>query len=346
MRTKGQSLAVAYRPKTFEEVCGQNITVKILQKTLETGNLRNCYLFAGDSGCGKTTCARIFANLINGGIGEPIEIDAASNNGVDNVRALIDSANQRALVGEYKIFIIDECHAITTQGWQAFLKGIEEPPAYTIFMFCTTEPNKLPVAILNRVQRYNITKINTVDMKARLEYICKEEGYTNYEALCDLLSKTTHGCMRDAIMKLEQCADFSTDLSLNNSLQVLGALSYEAMFKLTWALQDKNSGEILAILDKLANNSVDLKQFMEVYLEFCLDLQKFALFNNIDITSIPAYFASTECPMVQQTITISEFISWCMRLVDTLLEIKLETRYDTFYKSTIEAFLLRFIIKD
>ena len=184
-----QSLAVKYRPKTFEDVCGQSITVQILEKVIEKRAFKNCYLFAGDSGCGKTTLARIFANKINGGVGEPIEIDAASNNGVDNVRAIIESASQRSLVGEYKIFIIDECHSITTQGWQAFLKGIEEPSPFTIFMFCTTEPQKLPIAILNRVQRYNISKIDTQLIKERLIKVCQLEGFVNYDDTCDLISK-------------------------------------------------------------------------------------------------------------------------------------------------------------
>ena len=202
-----QWLAVKYRPKTFEDVCGQSITVQILEKVIEKRAFKNCYLFAGDSGCGKTTLARIFANKINRGMGAPIEIDAASNNGVDDVRAIVESASQRSLIGDYKIFIIDECHSITTQGWQAFLKGIEEPSPFTIFMFCTTEPNKLPQAILNRVQRYNISKIPQVQIRERLRYICQQEGFINYDGTCDLISKTCGGCMRDAITSLDQCAD-------------------------------------------------------------------------------------------------------------------------------------------
>ena len=131
-----QSLAVKYRPTKFEDVCGQSITVKILERAIEQKNFKHAYLFAGDSGCGKTTLARIFATYLNKGVGSPIEIDAASNNGVDQVRTIIDSASERALDGEYKIFIIDECHAITSAGWQAFLKSIEETPEYTIYIFC------------------------------------------------------------------------------------------------------------------------------------------------------------------------------------------------------------------
>lgn len=337
-----QSLAVKYRPKTFEDVCGQSITVQILEKVIEKRAFKNCYLFAGDSGCGKTTLARIFANKINRGMGDPIEIDAASNNGVDDVRAIVESASQRSLIGDYKIFIIDECHSITTQGWQAFLKGIEEPSPFTIFMFCTTEPQKLPVAILNRVQRYNITKINTETIKNRLTYICQTEGFTNYEGLCDILSKTSHGCMRDAIMKLDQCADLSTDLSLDLVKPVLGVLSYEAMFNLTWALQDKDEAKVLSLINHLYNNGKDLRSFIETYLEFVLDLTRYTLSNNIEYTSIPAYLATETNPVVQQTVNFPNIKDWLNDLTDILLKIKLETKYDSFYKSTIEAFLIRF----
>ena len=337
-----QTLAVKYRPQTFEDVCGQSITVEILKRAVEAHKFKNCYLFAGDSGCGKTTLARIFANKINGGLGEPIEIDAASNNGVDNVRAIIESASQRSLVGEYKIFIIDECHSITTQGWQAFLKGIEEPSPYTIFMFCTTEPNKLPVAILNRVQRYNVTKIDADSIKQRLTYICQTEGFANYEGLCDMLSKTSHGCMRDAIMKLDQCADLSTNLALDIVKPVLGVLSYEAMFTLTWALQDKDEAKVLSVINTLYNSGKELKNFIEVYLEFVLDLVKFNLIKDINCTSIPSYLATEANPVVQQTLNFPDIKTWLNELTDLLLKIKLETKYDSFYKSTIEAFLIRF----
>jgi DNA polymerase-3 subunit gamma/tau len=337
-----KSLATKYRPKDFSEVVEQTVTVRILQQALLKGKPKNAYLFAGASGDGKTTLARIFANKINGGMGDPIEIDAASNNGVDNVRAITESANQRSIVGEYKIFIIDECHSITTQGWQAFLKGIEEPSPYTIFMFCTTEPNKLPVAILNRVQRYNITKIDASIIKQRLTYICQSEGFTNYEGLCDLLSKTSHGCMRDAVMKLDQCADLSTDLSLDIVKPVIGVLSYEAMFNLTWALQDKDEARVLGVINTLYNSGKELKNFIEVYLEFVLDLVKFNLIRDINCTSIPSYLASETNPVVQQTIDFPEIKSWLNDLTDLLLKIKLETKYDSFYKSTIEAFLIRF----
>ena len=336
-----ETLAIKYRPSTFDEISGQSITIDILKKVLEHRTFKHVYLFSGDSGCGKTSTARLFAKAINQGVGEPIEIDAASNNGVDNVRAIMEAATQRDLVGEYKIFIIDECHAITSEGWKAFLKGIEEPPEYTIFMFCTTEPNKLPVAILNRMQRYSITKIDVASIRDRLRHICEKEGFENYDAACDLISKTSHGCMRDAIMRLDQCADYSKDLSLNNVKKVLNDISYEAMFALTWALQDRKEADIFAIIEKLSASGADLKNFIDVYLEFVLDLTKYILFNNISLTGIPEYLATKDNPVVQNTVMIENALAWFNGLSDALLELKPIIKYDVSYRTTIEAYLLR-----
>ena len=155
-----EALAVKYRPRIWDDITEQKSIVKILKRQIETKTFKNAYLFAGASGAGKTTASRIFANEINNHQGSPIEIDAASNNSVDNVRNIVKSAQERAIDCEYKIFIIDEAHALSNAAWQAFLKCIEEPPEYTIFIFCTTDPQKIPATILNRVQRYNFTKIS------------------------------------------------------------------------------------------------------------------------------------------------------------------------------------------
>lgn len=338
-----KSLAVKYRPNTFEEVCGNQVTVKILKRVLELNKPKNAYLFAGPSGCGKTTCARIFANNLNGGIGDPVEIDAASNNGVDQVRAIVESANQRSLTGTYKIYIIDECHMITSAGWNAFLKGIEETPEYTIFMFCTTEPNKIPATILNRVQRFNISKIDNQEIKDRLAYICQQEGFTNYEDTCELISKLSNGGMREAITKLDQCADLSADLSLENSKLVLGEAPFERMMKLTNCLIGGNEQFTLAAIETLDQEGRDLKQFIDDYLSFVLELTKYILFKNINITNIPAYLENNADSMISVSYTTSfeNALGWFNALTNKLLEVKSMIKYDTSVKAVIEAYLLQ-----
>ena len=172
-----KSLAIKYRPKSFSDVVGQSSTTAILKSQIENHTFKNAYLFTGSAGTGKTTCARIFANEINGYKGLPIEIDAASHNSVDDVREIINQAQTKSIDSEYKIFIIDESHSISSTGWQAFLKQLEEPPLKTIFIFATTDPQKIPKTILSRVQRYTFNRISQDGIVNRLISILENEGY-------------------------------------------------------------------------------------------------------------------------------------------------------------------------
>lgn len=333
-----ESLATFYRPQTFESVLGQTAVIKILKRQLELKSFKNAYLFCGPSGDGKTTLARIFAKEINHGQGSPIEIDGASNNGVDNVRSIIEDSKSRALDADYKIFIIDECHAISNAGWQAFLKCIEEPEsAYTIFMFCTTDPQKIPATILNRVIRLNLTRVKTEDIKNRLMFISDKEEYTNYNEACDYIAKLSGGSVRTAISLLEKCAGFSNDLSMKNVLTCLGNFSYETFFDLTNSFIDGSQQTAIKIVEDCYNLGFDLKQFIEQYLDFVLDVNKYCIFHNIETTKIPQMFEkSQDTRCLSYICGIENNALYYNKLVNKILDIKNTLKYDTNQKVTIE----------
>lgn len=332
-----ESLAVKYRPRDWDEVCGQSSVMRILNRQLELGELKNVYLFAGASGCGKTTLARIFANKINGDVGTPNEIDAASNNGVDNVKAIIKSAQERSIDSKYKIFIIDECHMITTQGWNAFLKCIEEPPAFTIFIFCTTDPQKIPATILNRVQRFNITRINVDRVRDRLRYICQCEGFINYEESTDYIAKISDGGMRDAIATLEKCAGYSNDLSINNVLESLGNYSYDTFFSLINSVIDGKESEVFKILDEFYQAGNDLRLFVDMFLAFCLDVSKYIVFQSTSMIKIPSSMESK----LKNSTNFENSLNYYMFIVNQLLDLKNMLKNDNNMKSTIEVMFLK-----
>jgi len=336
-----EALAVKYRPKQFSEVIGQDVVVKILKQQLATNEFSHAYLFCGPSGDGKTTLARIFAKELNHGNGLPIEMDAASNNGVDNVRAIIDDSKQRALDAEYKVIIIDECHAITNQGWQAFLKCIEEPSMYTVFIFCTTDPQKIPATILNRVMRFNLSRISSDKIRDRLKYIASQEGFTNYDESCDYIAKLACGGMRDAIAMLEKCAGYSKDLCITNVIQSLGNFSYETFIKLTNNLVERNQKEVLRIVEDCFNSGGDLKLFIEQYLDFVLDLNKYCLFKDINLTKIPLSLEANNSEMcIKYVVGFEGSTAYFNQLMSKIFDIKNSLRYDTMPKTTISVGLI------
>ena len=275
-----KTLAVKYRPKTWDEVSEQTSTKIILQQQLESGEVKNAYLFCGPAGCGKTTCARIFANDINKGEGNPIELDAASNNGVDDVRNIIQQAKTKSINSEYKIFIIDECHALSNSAWQAMLKIIEEPPAKSIFIFATTDPQKIPKTILSRVQRYDFQRISQHGIVDRLKYICKVEECVYDDESLEFIAKLADGGCRDSITYLDKCLAYHPKLTLKHVTEALGTADYSTMFELTDCLlgyDGMGSKEAIEIIETLHAKGKELKTFIKQYVQFLLDLDKYSL---------------------------------------------------------------------
>lgn len=287
-----KALAIKYRPRDWDEVTEQSATLVILQNQLENNDIRNAYLFCGPAGCGKTTCARIFANNINNWEGAPIEMDAASNNSVDDVREIDKMAQSRAVDGEYKIFIIDECHMITNQGWNAMLKLIEEPPAKSIFIFCTTDPQKIPKTILSRVQRYDFKRISISGIVDRLQYVflheqSESEDYYYDKPALDYIARLADGHMRDALTMLDKCLAFSNEVTVENVSKALGRINLSEFIMLTDALYNREHGTILAVVNNAYRNGVDLKQYVKDYTNFILDMVKYNISDDISMTSLP-----------------------------------------------------------
>lgn len=332
-----ESLATKYRPHEFKDVCSQESIIRILEKQIETRDFKNVFLFCGSSGCGKTTIARIFANKINNGVGEPIEIDAASTNGVDNIKMITKLAQERAIDGEYKIYIIDECHSLTSQAWQAFLKCIEEPPKYTIFIFCTTDPQKIPDTILNRVMRFNFNRIKTTVIRDRLKYICDCEGFTDYIDTIDYISRISDGGMRTAISLLDKVSAYNTSLTLDNALSALGNYSYTEFFKLLNAILDSDEKSVLQIISDYYDAGNDLKVFVSQFLSFCIDVDKYAIFKSCEMTHIPSSMIGD----LEKAIKIENVLKVYTYLLDNLLMLKNMVKNDVSPRGSIEVIFLK-----
>ena len=287
-----KSLAVKYRPKTFDDVLGQDAVKIILKQQLESGNIHSAMLFCGPSGDGKTTTARIFANELNKGLGVPIEMDAASHGNVENVREIIKMASTKAVDAEYKVFIIDECHSISNTGWQAFLKCIEEPPAKVVFIFCTTDPQKIPATILSRVQRFQFQKVATNDIDERLEAIIAYEGETEpiqYDSdAITYIAKLADGGVRLAIQYLEKCLAYSDHITMDNVVKALNVTNYDDFMELTDHLTHDAKERVMRLLDDLYASGIDFKQFLKQYISFILDVNK-ALILDCDTDGVFRY---------------------------------------------------------
>ena len=296
-----ESLSVKYRPKTFEDMTEQNAIKDILENQIKTKTFQHGYLFTGPAGTGKTTSARIFANMINEGKGNPIEVDAASNSGVDNVRQIIEDAKRKPLDAEYKIFIVDECHSLSNGAWQALLKTLEEPPKFTIFIFCTTDPQKIPATILSRVQRYNFQKISNEGIVKRLEDICIHENSQDYndpdlrdigdisrsQDALEYIAKVSSGGMRDAITLLDKCLSLSHDLTLENVLKTIGSEDYNTFFAFLEELCNREKN-CITIIEHVYISGKDVKQFMKEFSKFILDVEKYILYGTDKYMDIPA----------------------------------------------------------
>ncbi len=268
-----------YRPTKFEEVIGQELVKSVLEKALEKNRIKHAYLFSGPKGVGKTTLARIFANSLNEVENKPettmdiVEMDAASNTGIDDIRQLIESAQNPPISGNYKIYIIDEVHMLSKSAMNALLKILEEPPKYLVFLLATTNPEKLLPTVLSRLTKLNLTNHTAEDIQSNLKQISEKEGLKVEDKALKLIAKRSGGGQRDAINLLETVASYGLDeYTVDQVSEFLGLLPEEEMENLAEVLLTEDNNEPLKqIIVRMEAKGFDGETFLAEFLEFLID---------------------------------------------------------------------------
>lgn len=274
-----QALYRKWRPQVFADVVGQQHITTTLMNEINTGRHSHAYLFTGSRGTGKTTCAKIFAKAVNcehpvngdpcnecetcrgldsGSILDVIEIDAASNNGVDNIRDIRDEANFTPVSGKYRVYIIDEVHMLSQGAFNALLKTLEEPPEHVKFVLATTEVHKLPATILSRCQRFDFKRIKPEDIASRLTYVASQEALTLDHEAAMLIARLADGALRDALSIMDQCIGHSRNITVEVVNDTVGLAGKEYLFRLSDAILRNDGAEALDIINDLHNRSCDM----------------------------------------------------------------------------------------
>lgn len=344
-----------YRPASFEEVAGQQSIVRTLRNAINSGKIAHAYLFCGPRGTGKTSMARLFAKALNceEGIGhqcnkcsnclalnssshpDVIEIDAASNNGVDQVRELIDQVRYLPIKGRYKVYIIDEVHMMSQGAFNALLKTLEEPPDHVIFILATTEPHKVLPTILSRCQRYDFTKIDDADLKAKLLWIAGMEDFSYEDAAIDEIVRLADGGMRDALSILDQALAYG-DGSVNEKdiLSVFGLTSSKQRVELLKDVINGNISSILSKEDEFVTGGIDVKRLCSSLLDILKDLLIYKSTKDIKLIRSLTLEEANDLSSLLNNKRINE-------MIDVLLKTQLDFKSVSNVRSLFELALLK-----
>ena len=286
-----------YRPDNWDSVVGQKSITTTLRNAIDTNQIAQAYLFTGSRGVGKTSCARIFAKAVNNMLDATpeelaftvFELDAASNNGVEDIRGIVDTVRIPPQVGKYKVYIIDEVHMLSTAAFNAFLKTLEEPPAHAIFILATTEKHKVIPTILSRCQIFDFNRIKVKDMTEHLQYIASQEGIQADEDALHVIATKADGAMRDALSIFDQVVAFcGRNLTYQAVIENLNVLDYDYYFKLTDIFFKEDIAQSLLVLNEVVEKGFDMHHFVTGMgahfrnLLVCRDAQTLALMEVTD----------------------------------------------------------------
>ncbi len=351
-----KSLYRKYRPTTFDDVSGQTFIIKTLKNAIATNKISHAYLFSGTRGTGKTTIAKIFAknvncmNLIDGNvcgkceicttentddIQDIIEIDAASNNGVDEIRELKNKIKLAPVLCKYKVYIIDEVHMLSTGAFNALLKTLEEPPSHVIFILATTEPQKIPITIISRCQRFDFKKLSIIDIKNRLKYIAEKEHINITDDCLDEIAKMSDGAMRDAIGLLDQVSSFNEDsITIDDIYQISGSVPFKKIYELIDSYINEDIENILKTTEEIYNEGKD-------FIKLTFDI--LSIFKDVLIYyRAPKYFENLnklnfdEIKKIKEKIDISDL----ELIIETLENLSRELKLSDYPRILLEMFLI------
>ena len=305
-----KALYRVYRPQKFEDVVGQEHITKTLRNQIENNNIGHAYLFSGTRGTGKTSTAKIFARAVNclesieqepcnefevckdilhDNIMDVVEIDAASNNSVDDIRELRENVKYSPTKAKYKVYIIDEVHMLSQGAFNALLKTLEEPPSYVIFILATTEPHKIPATILSRCQRFDFKRVTVKDITSRMKKICVEENIEVEEKALNLIARNSQGALRDALSILDQCISFGDNkIEYKDVVELLGTVNVEQLFDLAQYIINQDTKESLKILNEFIVWGKDIRNLINDLIDHFRNLMICKVSTDLDeIISLP-----------------------------------------------------------
>lgn len=333
------NLANKYRPQTFDSVVGQGVIVDIVKTMCESEQLSNRnFLFTGPAGTGKTSLSRLIAKSLNGSLDNIIEVDAASHSGVDDVRELVQQASQYPIGTKYKIIICDEAHSFSNTAWQALLKCLEEQVGSTIWVFATTNPEKIPATIISRVQTFKLSKISTENITKRLKFIMDSEIKEGRELTYDMealsyIGRLANGGMRDSITMLDKCLAFGNNVNSELISKALDLPDYSDYFNLLNALVKKDNAEITAVIDRVYNSGTNFVKWFEGFHSFLCNIVKYVFLKDISRTMIPYHYQDK----IQKYNEQHAFI--CLKLANLVMNMNKELKTTQYQTETAMTYL-------